>query len=137
MHTSNEKKYPLEKACLKDRLRHAFAIGDEYEEKLAEDEDRLLRDLAVRIHARRLGAVAIPFLILNKPLNVVGASLLQMGEIVLSLEPIETFLKQFLGPNYTHELLVRTLEKRISIDTLVSYIEEQIDSKSQVSDKDF
>jgi hypothetical protein len=104
-------------------------LGPEYEECLAEDEEQLLKDLAERIHARRLTVAAIPFLMLNRPLNVIGANLIQMGEIVLTAGPVEAFLRRFLGPNYTHELLVRTLEKRCAIDRLVEHLEALIDER--------
>ncbi|MFH1676188.1 MAG: hypothetical protein ABIC40_04105 [bacterium] len=112
---------------MKSRLHHAFAIGDEFEEKLGPDENALLNDIATRIHSRGLIPVAIPFLLFHKPLNFIGANALQMGEIFLKLGPIEVFLKKFLGPNYTHDLLVQTLEKRCSIDVLIEMLEEKID----------
>jgi len=112
-----------------NKLKHAFAAGEEYEEKLLEDEERLLKDIAANIHARRLTSAAIPFLLFHKPLNVVGANFVQMGELVFTMGPIETFLRRFLGPSYTHERLVRTLEKRCSIDRLVELLEALIDGR--------
>ena len=113
----------------RDKFRHAFAIGEEYEDRLLEDEERLLGDIAKNIHRRGLTVAAIPFLLFNQPLNVVGANLIQMGEIVFTSGPIETFLRRFLGPSYTHELLVRTLEKRCSIERLVELLEALADGR--------
>jgi len=128
MTTRDENLAPAE-GSLKDRLRHAFAVGDEYEEVLAEDEEQLLRDLARRIDKRGMTVVAIPFLFLNKPLNVIGANAIQMGEFIFTAGPVEAFLRRFLGPNYTHELLVRTLEKRCSIERLIELLEEAADER--------
>ena len=127
MAISGEKSENPNGMTIKSKFRHAFAIGDEFERKLESDERALLNDIAQRIHSRGLSAAAIPFLLFNKPLNFIGASALQMGEIFLKLGPIEAFLKRFLGPNYTHELLVHTLEKRCSIDVLIELIEEKTD----------
>jgi hypothetical protein len=130
MITSSDKTPPAEKASLKDRLRHAFAVGSEYDEKLEDDEESLLRDIALNIHRRRLAPVAIPLLLFNKPLNVVGANMVQMGEVLFTMGPVEGFLRRFLGENYTHELLVRTLEKRCSIERLVEFLEAHIEERS-------
>jgi hypothetical protein len=131
MLTSNEQNPPERKASLKDKFRHAFAIGSEYEAKLEEDEERLLRDIALNIHKRKLAAVAIPFLLFHKPLNVIGANAIQMGEVLFTMGPVEGFLRRFLGKNYTHELLVRTLEKRCSIERLVEFLEAHIEERSR------
>jgi hypothetical protein len=114
---------------LKDKFRHAFAVGSEFDEKLTDDEDQLLKDIALNIHKRRLTVAAIPFLMMNRPLNILGASMLQMGEMILTQGPIEGFLKRFIGPNFTHELLVSTLEKRCAIDRLVEHLEALIDER--------
>lgn len=131
MVTSNEEIPPERKASLKDKLRHAFAIGSEYEATLAEDEEGLLRDIALNIHKRKLAAVAIPFLLFHKPLNVIGANVMQMGEVLFTMGSVEGFLRRFLGKNYTHELLVRTLEKRCSIERLVEFLEAHIEERSR------
>ena len=131
MPTSNEQIPSRPKQNLKDKFREAFAVGSEYEEKLADDEDQLLKDIAANIHKRRLTAAAIPYIMFNRPLNVLGANMLQMGEIVLATGPVEQFLRRFLGPNYTHELFVRTLEKRCAIDRLVEYLEAHLDGRPQ------
>ena len=114
---------------LRDRWRHAFAIGNEYDDVLDEDEEKLLDDIAHTIHRRGLTVAAIPFLLFNKPLNIIGANLIQMGEIAFTASPVEAFLKRFLGPNYTHERLVRTLEKRCSIERLVELLEALADGR--------
>lgn len=120
---------PPRKPSLKDKFREAFAVGADYEEKLLDDEERLLQDIAKSINRRGLATVAIPFLIANKPLNVIGANVVQMGEFLFKMEPIEKFLIQFIGPSYSHELLVRTLEKRMSIDRLVDILEKLVDER--------
>jgi len=56
-----------------------------------------------------------------------GANFLQMGEVVFSAMPVQVFLRKFLGPKYTHELFVRTLEKRCSIERLVELLEALTD----------
>jgi len=127
--TVNDKNLDLPEGGLKSKLRQAFAVGEEYEEKLLEDEDELLADIAERVHRRRLTAAAIPFLICNRPLNVLGANVLQMGELLFKQAPVEAFLKQFLGPKYHHDLLVRTLEKRCAIDRLIELLEAQTDKR--------
>ncbi len=123
---SNEEKVIQSQGSLKDKLRHAFAVGGK-SDQLLEDEIELLRDVAKRIHKRKLSAAAIPFLLFHQPLNTVGANLLQMTEFALTLKPVETFLKRFMGPKATHERLVRTLEKRTSIEKLVGFLEAYID----------
>ena len=130
MLTSGEQNPGRAGKSLKDRLRYAFATGPEFEEKLAEDEDRLLRDIAANIHARKMAVVAIPFLLFNRPLNMIGANAIQMGEVVLTAGPVEQFLRRYIGPTFTHELFVRTLEKRCSIDRLVECLESLIDGRS-------
>jgi hypothetical protein len=129
MASGKENTYP-EGGSLKEKLRHAFAVGDEYDEKLEEDEEMLLRDIAANIHRRRLSSAAIAFLILNKPFNVIGANFLQMGEVLFTSTPIDTYLKKFIGPNYSHELFVRTMEKRCAVDRLVEILEELADGNS-------
>lgn len=124
--TSGDEKSAPSDMTLKDKFRHAFAVGGE-SDRLLDDEVQLLSDIADSIHRRKLTDAAIPFLLFNKPLNMLGANALQMGEIFLTLSPVEVFLKRFLGPNATHERLVRTLEKRNSIDKLVGFLEAHID----------
>jgi len=101
-------------------------VGDEYSEKLNEDEMEFLSDIADNIHRRGLTVAAIPFLLFHKPLNVVGSNLLQMGEFFLDNDPVEIFLRRFLGSKYTHELLVKTMEKRRAIDHLVELLEAKV-----------
>jgi hypothetical protein len=127
MPESNGQNPTPSQATLRDKLRFAFSVGPEYEEKLEEDEERLLSDIASNIHRHRMASAAIPFLLFNKPLNVIGANLVQMGEVVFTSGPVESFLRKFLGPSYSHELLVRTLEKRISIERLVENLETLVD----------
>ena len=131
MPTSKDQNPIPQRATLREKLRYAFAVGAEYLEELAEDEERLLWDIARNIHRRGLTAAAIPFLLFNKPLNVVGANLVQMGEIIFTMGPVEAFLKRFLGPSYTHELFVRTFEKRISIERLVEHLEALVDGSCE------
>lgn len=115
----------------KDKFRHAFAVGEEYEEKLLEDEEQLLDDFAHKINRRGLAVIAIPLLLFHKPLNTIGANFIQMGEYVFTARPVEVFLKRILGDSYSHELLVRTLEKRCSIDRLVELLEALADERSR------
>jgi hypothetical protein len=129
MPISSEQSPCRTRTSLKDNLKQAFAVGSEFEDKLADDEDQLLKDIALNIHKRRLTAAAIPFIMFNRPLNVLGANMLQMGEMIMTAGPVEQFLRMFLGPNYTHELLVRTLEKRCAIDRLVELLEEHLDER--------
>lgn len=117
------------KKSLKDEFKHAFDIG-ESESLLSDDEEKFLEEIAQRIHAKRLSAAAIPFLLVNRPLNTIGANMIQMGEIVFTAGPVERFLQQILGPSYSHERLVRTMEKRIAIDRLVYYLELEIDKQT-------
>ena len=111
---------------LKDKIRHAFAVGEEHE-VLTDQEDRLICDIADKIHLRGLTAVAIPFLEFHKPLNVIGANMVQMGEIVFTTSAVEGFLRQLLGDSYSHRILVSALEKRVTIDRLVERLEALID----------
>ena len=106
----------------REKLGHAFAIGGE-NDRLLDDEVELLKDIAGNINKRGLTAAAIPFLLFNRPLNMVGANTLQMGEFFLTLKPVEEFLMRFMGPKATHERLVRTIEKRCSIDKLIEFLE--------------
>ena len=126
--TASSENIPGEtKQNLRDKIRHAFAVGDEYAEKLEADELALLDEIANNIHRRGLAVAAIPFLMFNKPLNVVGANFMQMGEMVLTLHSVEQYLRSFIGSTYTHELLVRTLEKRIAFDHLVDILEAKLE----------
>jgi hypothetical protein len=126
MPISSDQSQSRTKPSLKSNFKHAFAVGSEFEEKLADDEDQLLKDIALNIHKRRLTAAAIPFIMFNRPLNILGANMLQMGEVVMTAGPVEQFLRLFLGPTYTHELLVRTLEKRCAIDRIVELLEAHL-----------
>jgi hypothetical protein len=120
--TAGEKNTVESGMTFKEKVCHAFAIGGE-NDILLDDEVELLNDIADKIHKRGLTAAAIPFLLFNKPLNVIGANMVQMGELVLTLKPVEDFLMRFMGPKATHERLVRTLEKRCSIEKLVEFLE--------------
>lgn len=120
--TADDEKVKKSGMTMKEKLGHAFAVGGEAD-KLLDDEIQLLKDIADNIHKRKLSAAAIPFLLFNKPLNTISANALQMGEFALTLRPVEGFLQRFLGPKATHERLVRTLEKRTSIDKLVEFLE--------------
>jgi hypothetical protein len=127
---TSEGRNPSEpKPGLKSKLRQAFAVGSEYEEKLLDDEEQLLQDIARNIQRRGLVSVAIPFLLVNKPLNVLGANMVQFGAVVFTAGPVERFLRSFMGSSYTHELFVRTLEKRCSMDRLVEILESLIDER--------
>ena len=123
MSTSKEQNREKEKTSLKDKLRHAFAVETE-DEELTEDECRLINDIAGKIHSRGLTAAAIPFLEIHKPLNVIGANMVQMGEMIFTTGPVENFLKQFIGKSYSHRVFVSTIEKRKSIELLISRLEE-------------
>jgi hypothetical protein len=111
---------------LKDSLRYAFAV-DTASGELTADEVKFLEDLAMKIHRRGLTAAAIPFLEFHKPLNIVGANIVQMGEIFLTLGPVEHFLKGVLGNSYSHKLFVSTFEKRLAIECLITKLEDLAD----------
>ncbi len=119
---------PEKDGTFADGVRQAFAVGDEYADVLDDDEKRLLMEIAENIHKRKMTSVAIPYILFHTPLNLVGANLIQMGELAFKLGPIETYLKKFLGRSYTHELLVRTLEKRCAVEELVGYLEDLLDN---------
>ena len=128
--TDSENIAETEPATFKEKLRHAFAVGDEFEETLEEDEEALLRDIARRIDKRGLSTMVIMFLYPHRQLNLITANLVQMGQWVFEIGPVTAFLRQFLGPNYTHECLVRTMEKRCSVDRLVEILEELSDERT-------
>ena len=122
--TDNEKNSLPSNATAMEKFRYAFAIGEQYEPVLEEDEIELLRDIASTIHRRRLTPMAMMLLHINRPLNTLGANMVQMGEVILETGPVTSFLRGFMGPKYTHERLVRTMEKRCSVDKLMELLEE-------------
>ncbi len=97
-----------------DKLRHAFAIGRK--DELTPEEDRLLRILAKEIVKRGMGTPAILFLEPFKPLSFIGS------QIMVFFEPIVNAI----FPTNTYEVLEQALEKRISVEILIRYIEDEM-----------
>jgi len=127
--TDNENTSQPADVSAMERFRHAFAIGDQHDDTLEEDEIALLKDIARTVHKRGLTIMAVMMLTLHKPLNTLGANLVQMGQFLFETGPVTSYLQQFMGPFYSHELLVRTMEKRCSIDKLIELLEAESDQR--------
>lgn len=92
---------------------HAFAVRPDGTGGLSDEERDLVERLAAFVVRRRLTAAAILLLETGRPLNFVGSQLLAF------LSPVLTLI--FSRPDC--ERLVRLLDRRASIDHLVTAIE--------------
>ena len=118
----------------REKWRHAFAIGKDYEEKVTEEDEKVLDAFARAIVKRSMTAPALLWLISLKPLSLLGASILQAGEFIFKDLAFETFIKRYFMPTFEHGAFVKALEKRIGVERLIALIEEH-EAKASVSKK--
>ncbi len=99
---------------IKESLKHAFSVAKE-EEKLTEEEKKLLIRIAEEITKRRLEVVAITFLESVKCMNFIGS------QVMLFFKPIV----ETIFPNKIYSDIQKILEKRPSIEYLIKRVEEK------------
>lgn len=123
MSTSSEEYSGKKPKTRRDKWRHAFAIGPDYEEKVTEEDEKTLDAFARAIVKRGMTAPALLWLISMKPLNVIGANLIQAAEFIFKDFAFEGFIQQHFMPTFEHGAFVRALEKRKGIERLITLIE--------------
>ena len=101
-----------------EKLRHAFAFG---EEALTKEEEDLLQTLAKEIVKRGMGTVAILFLEPFKPLSFIGS------QVMVFLEPFVSAI----FPTNVYKLIEKALEKRSGVEVLIRYIEKEMQNDSK------
>ncbi len=140
MSTSNEQDGGKKPKTRLEKWRQAFAIGKEYEEKVTEEDERILGAFAKAIVKRHMSAPALLWLIGMKPMNVIGANLLQAAEFIFKDFAFEAYIQQHFMPTFEHGAFVTALEKRKGIDRLIELIEkyesESGDKKETKEDSD-
>lgn len=102
-----------------EKLKYAFAVHTE-EAELTEEEKNLLLKLADAVVKRRLGVIATTFLESVKYLNFIGS------QAMVFFEPIV----QTIFPNDTYGKIHKLLEKRHSVEYLITKIEDLEDVKN-------
>ena len=123
MNTSNTENGTKKPKGWTDRWRHAFAWGPEYDEKVSEEDEKILDAFARAIVKRRMTAPAILWFISLKPLNLIGASILQAAEFLFKDFAFEAYIQNSFMPTFEHAAFVRAIEKRKGIDRLIELIE--------------
>jgi len=124
MNISSEENGRKRPKTRREKWRHAFAIGDEYEEKVTEEDEDVLDAFARAIVKRGMTAPALLWLISMKPMNVIGANLIQAAEFIFKDFAFESFIQQHFMPTFEHKAFVAAMEKRRGIDRLITLIEE-------------
>ena len=124
MNTSSKKESGKEPATKREKWRHAFAIGKEYEERVTEEDEKVLEAFARSIVKRRLSAPALLWFTSLKPLNFLGASIMQAGEFVFKSMMLESIIKYRFMPEFEHGTFVKALEKRVCVDRLIDLIDK-------------
>ncbi len=124
MSVSNEENRVRKPVTKHDKWRHAFAIGPEYEERITDDDEKIIDAFAGAIVKRGLAAPAILWFITLKPLSFLGASVVQAGQFLFKDLAFEVYIQQHFMPSFEHAAFVRVLEKRKAIDRLIDKIEE-------------
>lgn len=120
---------------LKAWFAHAFAVGDYSADSLAPEEREALERLAQGIHARGLTPAAILWIDSQRGLNWVGSQALVFAEPLYDMaKPMLNFLLRLFGfgtkgatlelSPAEYKVLYSALEKRYSIEYLVSRLEE-------------
>lgn len=134
MNTSDKKESAKKLTTKREKWRHAFAIGKEYEEKVTEEDEKMLDAFARAIVKRRLSAPALLWFTSLKPLNFLGASIMQAGEFVFKSMMLESIIKYRFMPEFEHGAFVKALEKRVCVDRLIDLI-EKYESETQAERK--
>jgi hypothetical protein len=124
MSTSNGKKDWKDLKTRREKWRHAFAIGNEYEEKVTEEDEKILNAFALAIVKRRMTAPALLWFISLKPLSLIGASIIQASEFIFKDFAFEAYIQRHFMPSFEHNAFVRAIEKRKGIERLIELIEE-------------
>ncbi|MCK4353011.1 hypothetical protein KAW65_06340 [candidate division WOR-3 bacterium] len=99
---------------IREGLKQAFTIPEE-EKKLTSEEEELLNKIAKGVTDRKLEPIAIAFLESVKYLNFIGS------QTMLFFKPIV----QSIFPTKTYGKIQEVLEKRISIEYLITAIERK------------
>ncbi|MCC7478401.1 hypothetical protein IT575_08050 [bacterium] len=126
---------PAAPGGLKGWFAHAFAVGEYSADSLAPEERAALERLALGIHKRGLTPAAILWIDSQRGMNWIGSQALVFAEPLYDLaKPFLNFLLRLFGfgkKGYTlelspeeYKLLYSALEKRYSIEYLVSRLEE-------------
>jgi len=134
MNTSNKKESGKEPATKREKWRHAFAIGKEYEERVTDEDERLIDAFASAIVKRRLSAPALLWFTSLKPLNFIGTSIIQAGEVIFKDLMLESIIKYRFMPEFEHGAFVKAFEKRVCVDRLIELI-EKYESETQAERK--
>lgn len=111
----------------REKWRHAFAIGPEYAEKITEEDEKMLDAFARAIVKRGMAPAAILWFTSLKPLNFIGASILQAGQFMFKDLTLEGVVKSSFMPEFEHAAFVRAMEKRSCVDRLITLIEKHED----------
>jgi hypothetical protein len=132
MNTSNKEESLKKPVSRREKWRHAFAIGPEYEERITEEDEEIIDAFARAIVKRGLAAPATLWFVTLKPLSFLGASALQAGQFLFKDLAFEEFIKQHFMPSFEHAAFVKVLEKRKAVDKLIDLIEEhELEAKAQ------
>ena len=123
MNTSNAENGTNQPKSRKDKWRHAFAWGPEYDEKVSEEDEIILDAFAKAIVKRHMTAPALLWFVSLKPLNLIGASILQAAEFLFKDFAFEAYIQNHFMPAFEHAAFVRAIEKRKGIDRLIELIE--------------
>ena len=127
MSTSNKEDCGKKPVTKREKWRHAFAIGPEYEEKITDEDEKMLDAFARAIVKRGMAPAAILWFTSLKPLNFIGASIMQAGQFMFKDLTLEGVVKNSFMPEFEHGAFVRAIEKRACVDRLITLIEKHED----------
>ena len=127
MSTSNKEDCEKKLLTKREKWRHAFAIGAEYEDKLTDEDEKILDAFARAIAKRGMAPAAILWFTSLKPLNFIGASIMQAGHFIFKDLTLEGVVKKSFMPEFEHGAFVRAIEKRVCVDRLITLIEKYDD----------
>jgi len=127
MSTSSKEDCGKKPVTKREKWRHAFAIGPEYEEKIDDEDEKMLDAFARAITKRGMAPAAILWFTSLKPLNFIGASIMQAGQFVFKDLTLEGVVKNSFMPEFEHGAFVRAIEKRACVDRLITLIEQYED----------
>ncbi len=127
MSTSNKEDCGKKPATKREKWRHAFAIGPEYEEKITDEDEKMLDAFARAIVKRGMAPAAILWFTSLRPLNFIGASIMQAGQFMFKDLTLEGVVKNSFMPEFEHGAFVRAMEKRACVDRLITLIEKYED----------
>jgi hypothetical protein len=136
MNTSSEQDGEKKPKTRREKWRHAFAIGKDFEEKVTEEDEKILDAFAKAIVKRGMTAPALLWFISMAPMNVIGANLIQAAEFIFKDFAFEGFIQQHFMPTFEHGAFVRAIEKRKGIEKLISLIEKNEAEKTERINKE-